>query len=125
MTSNLRIARSKALARNGSGSPSKSRKGWNSDTARPASRTMRPTSRGAWSKAMKSCSKISTPSNPARAIAAILSSRSPLSDTVAIDVFMGASATPGLAGGAAGAKRDSGPPRPARAIPFPTSLNLI
>ena len=90
MTSNLRSARSKARLRCGSGRPSKSRNGWNSVIASPASRAMRPTSRGEPSKARKSFSKISTPSNPAAAIAASFSARSPLIETVAIEVFIAA-----------------------------------
>jgi hypothetical protein len=49
---------------------------------------MRPTSAGLPSKARKSFSKISTPSKPARAIASSFSGSSPLTDTVAIEVFI-------------------------------------
>ena len=52
--------------------------------ARPASRTIAPTSAGEWSEARKSFSKISTPSKPAAAMASSFSTRSPLSETVAM-----------------------------------------
>src|SRR5690554_3398666 len=52
----------------------------------PRSATIAATSRGARSKARKSFSKISTPSKPAAAIASSFSRRSPLIDTVAIEV---------------------------------------
>src|SRR3546814_919255 len=61
--------------------------GWNIVISRPWSRTMLPTSSGVPSKARKSVSKISTPSKPAAAMAASFSWRSPLIDTVAIEVF--------------------------------------
>ena len=49
---------------------------------------MRPTSRGEPSKARKSFSKISMPSNPAAAMAESFSMKSPLIETVAIEVFI-------------------------------------
>src|SRR5918994_97620 len=69
--------------------PSKSRNGWNRVISRPASRTMRPASAGDASEARRSFSKISTPSKPAAAIAASFSEKSPLIETVAIEVFIG------------------------------------
>ena len=95
--------------------PSKSRNGWNSVISSPASRTIRPISRGEASKVRKSFSKISTPSKPAAEIASSFSPRSPLIDTVAIEVFIrlaslrGASAASGRgswpASGSAARKR--------------------
>jgi hypothetical protein len=68
--------------------PSKSRNGWNSVISSPWSRIMPADLAGVPSKARKSFSKISTPSKPRRAMAASFSLRSPLIDTVAIEVFM-------------------------------------
>src|SRR5215212_619272 len=86
--SNLRSARAKVRLRCGSGMPSKSRKGWNVTIFRPSSATMRATSFGVPLNDNKSLSKISTPVNPAAAVACSFSARPPLSDTVAIEVCM-------------------------------------
>lgn len=122
--SNLRSARSKARPRWGSGRPSKSRNGWNRVISSPWSRTMRPTSAGEPSKARKSFSKISTPSNPAAAIADSFSRRSPEIETVAIDVFMAALLTRGGCG-IRGVRASLGPTpaRGRRAVPLPAAPN--
>jgi hypothetical protein len=56
--------------------------------ARPRSAARRRTSSGLISLEIRSFSKISTPSNPARLIAVSLSASEPLSDTVAMDLRM-------------------------------------
>src|SRR5665213_2402724 len=89
MTSNLRSARSKARPRCGSGMPSKSRNGWNVAIFRPRSATSLATCVGVPLYDSRSLSKISTPRNPAAAIACSFSLKPPLRQTVAIEVFMG------------------------------------
>ena len=59
----------------------------------PAARVPRISS-GLWSLAIRSGSKISTPSKPAAAQACSFSMRDPLSETVAMDVFMAAQSYP-------------------------------
>jgi hypothetical protein len=86
--SNFASARSKARVRCSPVSVSKSRKGWNTVRSSPWSRIMRPTSRALPSKVRKSISNSSTPSKPAAAMAASFSFRSPLIETVAMEVFM-------------------------------------
>ena len=88
MRSNLRSARSKARARCGSGMPSKSRNGWNSVISSPASRTMRrhrPASRRRRGNRSRRSRRRRSPrprSPPASR------ARSPLIETVAIEVFI-------------------------------------
>ena len=84
--SNLRSARAKVRLRCGSGMPSKSRNGWKVTIFRPSSATMRATSFGVPLNDNRSLSKISTPVNPAAAVASSFSASPPLSDTVAIEV---------------------------------------
>src|SRR6478736_9732137 len=86
--SNLRSALENTLDPAGSGMPSKSRKGWNVIVVNPRSATMPRTSAGVPLKDRRSFSKISTPLNPAAAIASSFSFSVPLSDTVAIAVCM-------------------------------------
>src|SRR5690606_16158851 len=62
--------------------------------ASPSSAAICATSRGEPSKARKSFSKISIPSKPAAAMAASFSRKSPLIETVAIDVFIASPENP-------------------------------
>ena len=66
--------------------PSKSRNGWNVTIFRPRDAIMRATSFGVPLNDNRSLSKISTPVNPAAAIASSFSASPPLSDTVAMEV---------------------------------------
>ena len=89
ITSNLRSARAKTRSRLSPVMPSKSRNGWKAMISSPASSQRWRTSVGVPLNDSRSFSKISTPLNPAAAIAASFSSRLPLSETVAIDIFTG------------------------------------
>ena len=84
--SNLRSARENALARCGSGMPSKSRNGWKVTASSPSSLMRRPTAAGVPSNDSRSFSKISTPLKRAAAIASSFSLSVPLRQTVAIAV---------------------------------------
>src|SRR5260370_20154511 len=91
MTSNLRSARSMARSRRPGGRPSKSRNGCRVTMSSPSAAHARRTSAGVPSKVIRSFSKISTASNLAAAMASSFSPNVPLSDTVAIEVFMACS----------------------------------
>ena len=84
--SNLRSARWNTRARRSVGMPSKSRKGWNVMVRNPRPSIMRRTSAGVPLNDNRSFSNISTPLNPAAAIASSFSFRTPLRQTVAIAV---------------------------------------
>ncbi len=87
--SNLRSARANTRSRFSPVMPSKSRNGWKVMISSPRSAQRWRTSAGVPLNDSRSFSKISTPLKPAAAIASSFSSRLPLSDTVAIDIFTG------------------------------------
>jgi hypothetical protein len=102
MTSNLRSARRRFAASTSGRTASKSRKGWYRSMDRPRSAHRARTSAGDHGEATMSGSKISTPSKPADAAAASLSSSVPEMHTVASAVRTRVVAAPRRCAGTVG-----------------------